>query len=650
MSKEKIKIKLPDGSIKKFDKSVSGLEIAKSIGEGLARAALAIVVNGEVWDLHRLIDKDSEISILTSKNELGMKALWHSAEHILTQAMYRLFPGKIEMAMGPATDEGFYFDLDSKKSFSPEDFEMIEQEMKKIVKEDLPLKRKEISVKEARKLFLDNQYKQEWLDEIEGKGEDVSIYWTGDEFVDLCSGPHVPSTGKVGYIKLLSVASAYWRGDSNNQQLQRLYGIAFPDKKQLKQHTNMLEEAKKRDHRKLGKDLDLFEIDEDIGPGLILWLPKGNIIKEEIENWAKETEFKWGYKRVTTPIITKEGLFHTSEHLPHYKDSMFAPMNIDGENYYIRPMNCPFHHKIFGARTRSYKELPLRVAEYGTCHRYEQSGAITGLMRVRGMQMNDAHIYCAKKDAVKEFVDVIRLHEYYYKKLGIKEYQMELALRDPESDKYHGDEEMWKDAESLMKEAMDKSGVKYKVEKDGAAFYGPKVDFQIKSVIGREFTASTNQIDLFMPGKFGLKYIGEDGKEHTPVVIHRAPLGTHERFIGFLIEHFAGKFPVWLSPVQVRVMTVAQRFGKEAQKIVDMFLDAGIRAELDNRAESIPRKVREAQLNKVPIMLTVGEKEIEKKTVALRTLDGQVKFDVKPKDLMKKVLKNIEEKELKFEF
>lgn len=645
----KLKLELPDGTVREYEKGITGYDVAKSIGEGLAKAALGIIVGEETYELNRSIEKSSKIRILTYKDQEGKKLIWHSAEHILTQAMLKLYPGKIKMAMGPATDEGFYFDFDSENSFSPDDFERIEKEMEAIVKQDLPIIRKEISLEEAKKLFKGNEYKQEWLTEIKDKGEKVTVYWTGDEFVDLCRGPHVTSTGKVGFIKLLSVAAAYWRGDSKNKQLKRIYGRAFQAKKEMDDYVKLLEEAEKRDHRKLGKELDIFEIDEDIGPGLVLWLPNGTIIKDELEKWAKETESKWGYKRVSTPLITKEALFHTSEHLPHYSASMFSPMDIDGEKYYIKPMNCPFHHKVFGARTRSYRELPLRLAEYGHCHRYEQSGAITGLMRVRGMQMNDAHIYCTKEQAVQEFIDVIRLHEYYYNKLGITEYQMELALRDPNDNKYHGNEEMWQEAEKLMMDAMNKSGVKYKVVKGGAAFYGPKIDFQIKSVIGREFTASTNQIDLFMAGKFKLKYVGEDGKDHEPVIIHRAPLGTHERFIGFLLEHFAGKFPVWLSPVQVVLMTVSEKFDKYGETIVENYKEQGIRIELDNRTESIPKKVRDAQLRKIPIMLTVGEKEVEQKTVALRTLDGVVKFGVKAEELLDKLVQNIKERELKFE-
>lgn len=644
----KIKIELPDGSFLEFENFVSGYDVAKKISERLARDALAIEVNGKVQDLKKLITEDAKIKILTSKDLEGKKALWHTAEHILMQAVLNLYPN-VKMAMGPATDEGFYFDFDSDRSFSEEDFKKIEEEMERIIKKDLEIIRKEIDIKDARKLFEGNPYKQEWLDEIEQKGEKVSVYYTGNEFFDLCAGPHVSSTGKVGHIKLLSVASAYWRGNSKNKQLQRIYGVAFQDIKELQNHLKLLEEAKKRDHRKLGKELDIFEIDEDIGPGLVLWLPKGNIIKEELEKWAKETEEKWGYKRVTTPIITKENLFYTSEHLPHYKDSMFSPMDIDGEKYYIKPMNCPFHHKIFASRPRSYRDLPLRLAEYGWCHRYEQSGAITGLMRVRAMQMNDAHIYCKKEDAIEEFIQVIRLHEYYYKKLGITEYQMEMALRDPLSNKYHGNEEMWIEAERLMTEAMKKSGVKYKIVQGGAAFYGPKIDFQIKSVIGREFTASTNQIDLFMATKFRLKYTDEDGKEKIPVIIHRAPLGTHERFIGFLLEHFAGKFPIWLSPLQVRILTVSQKFGDYGEELRKKYYEQGIRVELDNRAESIPKKVREAQLQKIPIILTLGEKELEKKTIALRTLEGKVKFDLSPDKLLEKLKVNIKERELNFE-
>ena len=442
----------------------------------------------------------------------------------------------------------------------------------------------------------------------------------------------MPSTGIVKAIKLTQVAGAYWRGDQKNAQLTRIYGLAFPSDKELEAHLKLLEEIEKRDHRKLGQELDLYATCEEIGPGLILWLPKGNMIKEELERWAKETEEEWGYVRVTTPIVTKETLFYTSEHLPHYTASMFPPMKMENENYYIKPMNCPFHHMIFKARPKSYRELPLRVAEYGWCHRYEQSGACFGLMRVRGMQMNDAHIYCTKEQAVEEFVQVLRLHEYYYKALGIKEYSMTLALRDPSDTKYHGDEKMWKEAEELTRAAMEKSGIPFTVTQGGAAFYGPKMDFEIKSAIGRKFSASTCQLDLFMPTKFGLTYMGEDGKEHTPVCIHRAPLGTHERFVGFLIEHFAGKFPLWLSPEQVRILSVSEKTEEYAKEVHKKFKDAGIRAELNCGNETLNKKIRDAQLAQINYILVVGEKEAADSTVNIRTRDnvvhGTKKIDV----------------------
>jgi threonyl-tRNA synthetase len=403
--------------------------------------------------------------------------------------------------------------------------------------------------------------------------------------------------------------------------LTRIYGIAFENKAGLDEYQATLEEAKKRDHRKLGAELDLFCFDEEIGKGLPIWLPKGNIIKEELENWAKETEEKWGYQRVTTPVITKENLFYTSGHLPHYKDGMYAPLEIEGENYYIKPMNCPFHHKVFSARPRSYRELPLRLAEYGWCHRYEDSGSLFGLMRVRGMQMNDAHLYVTEEQMVDEFVKVIQLHEHYYKILGITEYQMELALRDPNNmEKYHGDESDWQKAEAITREAMEKSGVPYIVVDEGAAFYGPKMDFQIYSSIGRSFTASTNQLDLYMGKKFNLEYTTADGSKKTPAIIHRAPLGTHERFIGFLIEHFAGAFPLWLSPVQVTVLPVSEKFAEGAEQMAKILKESGIRVEVDQDNDSLGKRLRNAKTHKVPYILVVGEKEMESGNL---TLEGR---------------------------
>ncbi len=646
----KIKLELPDGSKKEYDKGITGHDVAKSIGERLARDSLAITIDGEIKDLNAAIEKSGKIKILTLKDKEGLDCLRHSLAHLLAAAVMDIWPDT-NRTIGPAIENGFYYDFEFKHPITEDDLPKLEKKMRELLPKWDRFVRHELSETEAKKEYHGNKFKHELIDEFSQGGKKVSFYKSGD-YWDLCRGGHVSSMKSVkpDSFKLTRITGAYWRGNEKNPQLTRIYGLAFASKKELEDYEKLQEEIEKRDHRKLGKELDIFEIVEEVGPGLVFWLPKGTIIKDELENWAKETEEAHGYKRVSTPVITKEGVFHTSEHLPHYKESMFSPMDIDGEKYYIKPMNCPFHHMIFKARSRSYRELPLRLAEYGLCHRYEQSGAITGLLRVRGMQMNDAHIYCTREQAVDEFISVIRLHEYYYKTLGITDYSMELALRNPDNKKYHGHEEMWKEAEELMMKAMKKSGVKYTVVNDGAAFYGPKIDFQIKSVIGRSFTASTNQIDLFMGNKFKLEYVEEDGKKYTPVIIHRAPLGTHERFVGFLLEHFAGKFPLWLSPVQVKIMTVSDKFNGHAYKLKEKFAAAKIRVEVDDRSESIPRKVRDSQLEKVPLMLTIGEKEIDNDSVAVRTLDGQVKFGIKSGELLEKIKENIMKKELKFVF
>jgi threonyl-tRNA synthetase len=550
----------------------------------------------------------------------------HTAEHVLTMAMMKLWPDKIIPAMGPAIETGFYFDFDKSDDFvlSETDLPNIEKEMSRIIKQNLPMTRVVVDEVRARELFADNPYKLEWIEEAVKNGDEITVYWLGEMdsdngFVDLCAGPHAKSSGEIKAFKLLSIAGAYWHGDEKNKMLTRVYGTAFETREELDKYVWQLEEAKKRDHRKIGEEMDLFHFDESIGKGLPIWLPKGNIIKEELENWAKETETKWGYDRVTTPIITKEDLFYTSGHLPLYKDSMYAPIEIEDENYYIKPMNCPFHHKAFGARPKTYRDLPVKMAEYGWCHRYEDSGSLFGLMRVRSMQMNDAHIYVQKERAVEEFVEVIKLHEYYYKILGIDNYEMELALRDPSKmDKYHGDESDWQEAEQMTIEAMEKSGVPYKIVHTGAAFYGPKMDFQIYSSIGRQFTASTNQLDLYMGKRFGLQYVDRDGSMKTPVIIHRAPLGTHERFIGFLIEHFGGAFPLWLSPVQIAVLPISEKVHDYASKVVEQMKSLGIRVDYRDEAESLGKKIRNAEKAKTPYMLVIGEKEAEAGQVSVR--------------------------------
>jgi threonyl-tRNA synthetase len=545
----------------------------------------------------------------------------HSLAHVLLMAVKHHYPHALP-TIGPVIENGFYYDIDFSGGEKPslEDLPKLEATMREIVARNLPFRHEEVTADQARGLFEVNPFKRELIDNLEKEGATITLYYTGDDFYDLCMGGHTETTGEIkeDSFKLDKIAGAYWRGNEKNAMLTRIYGLAFDTKDELDAYIAQQEEAKKRDHRILGEKLDLFHFEETIGKGLPIWLPKGNIIKEELENWAKDTEKKWGYQRVTTPIITKENLFYTSGHLPLYKDSMYAPLEIEGENYYIKPMNCPFHHKVFSARMRSYKELPLRIAEYGWCHRYEDSGSLFGLMRVRGMQMNDAHIYVQKEKAVEEFVKVIKLHEYYYKALGIENYEMELALRDPSKmDKYHGNEEDWKDAEEMTVEAMKLSGVPYKVVHEGAAFYGPKMDFQIYSSIGRAFTASTNQLDLYMGKAFKLEYVDSDGQRKIPAVIHRAPLGTHERFIGFLIEHFGGNFPLWLSPTQISILPIADAHQEFAKSVSESLRDMDIRAEVDSSKEGLGKKIRNTREMKTPYWAVIGDAEVANGTVTL---------------------------------
>jgi threonyl-tRNA synthetase len=559
-------------------------------------------------------------------SEISLEHKRHTLAHLLAAATLGMYP-HAKPTLGPAIDDGFYYDIDFTGGEKPneESLKKIEKQMRKLLPSWKEFTHKVVTADEAKATFPDNQFKHELIDEIVGRGEQITLYTVG-HFTDLCRGGHAECPAKDisdDSFVLDRVAGAYWRGDEKKPALTRIYGLAFETKSELDTHIEMRKEAEKRDHRKLGKELELFTFDEEIGKGLPLWLPKGTIIKEELENWAKETERAWGYQRVTTPIITKENLFYTSGHLPLYKDSMYAPISIEEENYYIKPMNCPFHHKLFSALPHSYKELPMRFAEYGWCHRYEDSGSLFGLMRVRGMQMNDAHIYVTPEQAVDEFVQVIKLHEYYYKILGIQKYEMELALRDPKKmDKYHGEEEDWKRAEEMTIQAMEMSGVPYKIAHEGAAFYGPKMDFQIFSATGRAFTASTNQLDLYMGKRFGLEYTDKDGSRKTPYIIHRAPLGTHERFIGFLIEHFAGAFPLWLSPVQVKILPVSEKFNDYGMKVLSTLKAAGLRVEIDEANESLGKKIRNAKTSKVPYIFVVGEKEETAGTVGVETRAG----------------------------
>ncbi|MBI3290189.1 threonine--tRNA ligase [Candidatus Microgenomates bacterium] len=577
-------------------------------------------------------------------SEDKLQNIRHSCAHLLAAAVLDLWPGT-HNAIGPAIEDGFYQDFDfGNVKISEADLPKIEKKMMDLISEWNDFQINEVPVEQAKKDFAHNPYKSELIEDFAKEGKTITETKQGN-FLDLCKGGHSANPKEdLKYFKLLSIAGAYWRGSEKNKMLTRIYGTAFPTQKELDMHLSLLEAAKKNDHRKLGQELELFATSEQVGPGLILWLPKGNIIKEEIEKWAKENEDARGYSRVTTPHITKAGLYYTSGHLPYYKGDMYPSMKLDeGEEYYLKPMNCPHHHMIYASKQRSYRELPLRLAEYGDVYRYESSGELFGLMRVRGMAQNDAHIYCTPEQAVEEFVNVMKLHEYYYQTLGIKEYHLELALRDPKNkEKYHGDETMWERAEKLMREAVSKLDIKMVEQVGNAAFYGPKIDFIVHSSIGREFAISTNQIDLYMGDRFGLKYIDNDGKEQAPVIIHRAPLGSHERFLGFLIEHFGGAFPLWLSPVQVVVIPVTDRNNKHAQKLKQELASSKIRTEVDDRSETMQSRIRDAEMQKVPYIIVVGDKEEKKGTVAIRTRGKKEIRDLEIGEWIKKIDESIE--------
>ena len=614
-----VKISLPDGSIKEFERGVSAMDVAKSISEGLARNVLSAKVNGEVWDANRPITGDSSVNLLTWKDEDGKSTMWHSSAHLMAEALEALYPG-IKLAIGPPIENGFYYDIDfMDHEFSEADLPKVEKKMIELARQKNEYVRKNIPKEEAIVYFKekDDEYKLELIDDL----EDGNItFYTQGEFTDLCRGPHIPHTGYIKAVKLLSVAGAYWRGDENNPMLTRIYGITFPKQGELDEYLKLLEEAKQRDHRKIGKELELFAFDDDVGPGLPLWLPKGAFLIEQLEELAKTTEKKAGYHRVKSPHIAKENLYITSGHLPYYKDSMFPPMELDGSTYYLKSMNCPHHHKIFDATPKSYKDLPLRLAEYGTCYRYEKSGELFGLMRVRSLQMNDAHIYCTKEQFADEFRAVNDMYLKYFKIFGIDKYIMRFSTHSPEKlgKKYVDNPKLWKETEDMVREVLVESGIPFKEVEDEAAFYGPKIDVQIYSVIGREFTLATNQVDFAQPLSFNLTYTNSNNENEHPIVIHRAPLGTHERFIGFLIEHYAGKFPLWLAPEQVRILPISDKFNEGCKNILQSLENYDIRASLDDRGEKVGRKIRDAELAKVPYMLIIGEKELEEGLVSLR--------------------------------
>lgn len=614
-----VNIHFPDGAVRSYETGITPMGIAKSISEGLAKKVLAASINGQVKDASTPLHTDAALKLLTWDDADGKTTFWHSAAHLLAEAVEAEFPG-VKFWVGPAVERGFYYDMDlGDRHITELDLERLEKKMGELAKNNHPFVRKEISKKDAVSYFFekDDEYK---LDLLHGLTDGEITFYSQGAFTDLCRGPHIPHTGLFKAIKLTSVAGAYWKGDEKNKQLTRVYGIAFPNQKELDDHLLMLEEAKKRDHRKLGKDLGIFTFDDDVGPGLPLWMPNGTIVIEELEKLAKETEQLAGYKRVVTPHIAKESMYLTSGHLPYYQDSMFPPMELDGVKYYLKAMNCPHHHKIFSAESRSYKDLPLRLAEYGTCYRYEQSGELFGLMRVRCLHMNDAHIYCSKEDFAQEFRSVNDMYIKYFKIFGIDKYVMRLSLHDPAKlgQKYINEPDLWKETEEMVRSVLIESNIPFVEVQDEGAFYGPKIDVQIWSAIGREFTLATNQVDFAQGRRFKLEYTNRDNQSETPLIIHRAPLGTHERFIGFLLEHYAGKFPLWLSPVQVKILPISDKFNGYALSVLDQLVRAGVRAELDDRGEKIGKKIRDTELMKVPYMLVIGEKEQNEGSVSLR--------------------------------
>ena len=613
-----INITLPDGSVRPFESGVTGLQIAEGISKGLAREALAALVNGDTWDLARPIPNDAEVRILTWKDDQGKHAYWHSSAHLMAEAIESLFPGA-KFGIGPAIETGFYYDLDlGEHSLTAEDLAKIEQRMREFAQRDSPYKRENREWKSAVEYFEQkgDQYKIELLEGL--RDQAITFYHSGT-FTDLCAGPHIPSTGRIKAIKLLSVAGAYWRGNEKNKMLQRIYGVTFPTQKELDEYLHRLEEAKRRDHRKLGAELELFLITPAVGAGLPIWLPKGTIIRETLETFLRVEQRKRGYLPVVTPHIANLNLYRQSGHYPYYKDSQFAPIMMDGEDFLLKPMNCPHHHQVYLAKPRSYRDLPIRLAEFGTVYRFEQSGELNGLTRVRSFTQDDSHLYVRQDQLKDELCDVIDLTQLVFTSLGFKDFKTRLSFRDPKNkEKYGGADELWIQAERDIKDAADAMKLSYFIGIGEAAFYGPKIDFMVQDALGRTWQLGTVQVDYVMPERFGLEYTGSDGQKHRPVIIHRAPFGSLERFIGILIEHYAGEFPLWLAPVQAVVMPITDVQLPYAKEVLQELVASGIRAEIDDRNEKVGYKIRESETKKVPYMLVVGEKERLNGTVAVR--------------------------------
>lgn len=618
---DQIKITLPDGSVKEFDRGVTGLDIAASISEGLARNALAIKVNGEVRDLSRPIEEDARIQILTWNDPEGKAAFWHSSAHLMAEALEALYPG-VKFGIGPAIENGFYYDVDlGGRKLSTEDLERIEEKMKELAAKESRFERRAVSKQEAIEYFAGkgDEYKLELIRDLEDGN--ITFYQQGN-FIDLCRGPHIPSTAPIRYPKLLSLAGAYWRGDEKRPQLTRIYGISFPKRKELDEYLHNLELAKQRDHRKLGRELELFTFSPLVGPGLPLWLPKGAILRDTLSNFLKEEQMERGYLPVVTPHIGRLELYKTSGHYPYYKESQFPAMIEDeetGEGYLLKPMNCPHHIQVYADKPHSYRELPIRYAEFGTVYRYEQTGELGGLTRVRGFTQDDAHIFCRPDQVKDEFKNVIDLTLTVLGALEFRDFKAQVSLRDPENkEKYVGDDALWDEAEQAIREAAAEMGLETVEAVGEAAFYGPKLDFMVKDALGRAWQLGTVQLDYNLPERFDLTYIGEDNQKHRPVMIHRAPFGSLERFIGVLIEHCGGNFPLWLAPVQIVVLPIGQDYADYAKHIGERLMDAGLRVDVDLRNEKVGYKIRSAEMQKVPYMLVVGKKEQENETVAVR--------------------------------
>ncbi|ATD30038.1 threonine--tRNA ligase [Macrococcus sp. IME1552] len=612
-----INVKFPDGNVKSFEAGVTTEDIAGSISPGLKKKALAGKFNGQMVDLSTALETDGDIEIITPESPEGIEVLRHSTAHLMAQALKRMY-GNVHFGVGPVIEEGFYYDVDTEHKISIEDLPEIEKTMRQIVGENIKIERRVVSRDEAKQIFADDPYKQELIDAIPAD-ENVTIYSQG-EFTDLCRGVHVPSTAKIKEFKLLSTAGAYWRGDANNKMLQRIYGTAFFDKKALKEHLQVLEERKERDHRKIGKELELFTTNQLVGPGLPLWLPNGATIRRELERYIVDKEVALGYDHVYTPVMGSVDLYKTSGHWDHYQEDMFPVMEMDNEQMVLRPMNCPHHMMVYKNKPHSYRELPIRIAELGTMHRYEASGAVSGLQRVRGMTLNDAHIFVRPDQIKDEFIRVVQLVIDVYKDFKFKDYKFRLSYRDPEdTEKYFQDDEMWEKAQSMLREAVDEMGLDYEEAPGEAAFYGPKLDVQVKTALGKEETLSTVQLDFLLPERFDLEYIGNDGEKHRPVVIHRGVISTMERFVAFLTEEYKGAYPIWLAPNQLEIIPVSNEVHYDyARKLYDELKSQGVRCHIDDRNEKMGYKIREAQMHKVPYQVVVGDKEVENNEVNLR--------------------------------